>query len=233
MPVKKILLLILVFVFVCFAALNADTLYLKNGRSIEGLIKNEDTDANIIELEVCAGTVKFKKSEIERIEKSTPEESSAIRQKWERQKKEAQDRIFRQQLEEERRPKKIEFSQDKPFIILDVTLNKKVEASLVLDTGSSVILLRKNIAEKLGIDLEKVKTDAKLILADGRQVNAKNIILESVKAQGVEAKNVEATIILDEVEDLGFGDGLLGMSFLKRFNFKVDQKNKKLILEKL
>lgn len=228
---KEAVLLVLVYVFVFYAKLNADTVYLKNGRSIEGIIKNEDKE--IIDLEVYGGSVKFRKGEIEKIEKASLEDSNALRRKWEKQKIENQDKILRQQLEEEREPRKIGFSQDAQRIILPVTLNNKLEASLVLDTGASLVVLRKNIAEKLGINLDAGGPEAKLTMVDGRQVNAKYIILESVAVEGTEAKNVEAAVMLDDVMELKIGDGLLGMSFLKRFNFKVDQKDKKLILEKL
>ena len=228
----KLSLLILAFLVVISGELRADTLYLKNGRSVEGIIKSENDDS--IELEVCAaGSVKFKKSEIERIEKLTPEESNAMRQKWERQKMESQERISIQKLEEERKPKKVEFSNEVQGIIVEATLNRNVQASLILDTGASIIMLRKSIAEKLGINLDKAKPDMKVTVADGRQINAKHIILESVKVEKVEADNVDAAVLLDEVGDVSFGDGLLGMSFLKRFNFKIDHKDKKLIREKL
>lgn len=223
----KIIIFLLFFSFT--TALNADTLYLKNGRAIEGLIKNEDENRLI--LEVCSGAVTFNKSEIEGIEKSTLEEASAMRLKWEAQKQENQKRWIVQRIEEEAAPKKIEFSQDTQNIILPVLLNKKVETRLVLDTGASTVMLRKDIAKKLNINLDNLKPESKVTLADGRKVNAKLVMLESVKVEGVEANDVEA-IILSEEGDIGFGDGLLGMSFLKRFNFKVDHENKKLILEK-
>lgn len=223
--------LILIFSFRFIIAATADTIYLKNGRSIEGLIKNEDQD--FVELEVYGGSVKFRKSAIERTEKSPPEEAQAMRQGWERKKIETQNMMLKRQLEEERQPKKVEFSQESQHIMLDVKLNKKIDASLVLDTGASLVVLNKDIAKKLGVDLDKFKPDVKLILADSRQIDAKFIVLESVKVGNVEAKDVEAAIMLEETGDPGFGDGLLGMSFLKRFNFKIDQKNNKLILEKL
>jgi len=221
----------LISVFIYQSLLQADTIYLKNGRSIEGLIKSEEGE--VVDLEVCAGSVKFKKSEIERIEKSSPEEIDAMRQEWARHDKEVQDNMLKQQIAEERKPRKVEFSQDRHTIVLAVTLNKRIEVSLVLDTGASLVVLKKNIAEKLGINLDNVKPDAKLILADGRQVDAKYVTLESVKAQGVEAQNVEAAIMLQDVGEAGLQDGLLGMSFLRKFNFKVDYRDKKLILEKL
>ena len=101
-----------------------------------------------------------------------------------------------------------------------------------MDTGASIMMLRKDVAKKLGLDLDTAKFDMQVQLADGRKVNAKYVVLESVKVQNSEALNVDAAVLLDEA-DISFGEGLLGMSFLSRFNFKVDQKEKKLILEKL
>lgn len=231
MKFNLILLLALIFTFLSVSSPRADTLYLKNGRSIEGIIKSEEGES--ILLEVCSGSVKFRKSEIERIERSGPDESQAMRENWERQIAETHDRILEQQAKEEKEPKKVDYSQNKLHIIVDVTLNNKVEAPLMLDTGATLIVLTKDIAERLGINLDNVQPDAKLTLGDGGQVDAKRIILDSVKVEGVEANDVDAAVILNEEGELGFGQGVLGMSFLNRFNFKVDQKEKKLILEKL
>lgn len=225
----KALIVCLVFGFVTLA--HADSLYLKNGRNIEGLIRSEDKDA--VDLEVCQGVIKVKRNEIEKIEKSSSREVNLIRQKWERQKIDTQNKILKQQQEEEGKPKSVEFSLDSQTISVGVKINNKVEATLVLDTGASLVMLRKQVAEKLGFRLDGAKADAKLTLADGRQVNAKHIILESIKAQGIEAENVEAAVLLEDVANANFGDGLLGMSFLKRFNFKVDHRERRLILEKL
>lgn len=231
MRLKKILLLVLVFFFYFYIKLEADTVCLKNGRSLEGIIKTEDKDS--IELEVAGGTVKFERSQVERVDKAGPYETEALLREWERQRVDNQQRILKQQREEEGKPKAVEFSQDNQSIRLNVILNKKVSAALLLDTGATITVLRKAMAGKLGIDLGRVKPDIRLTLADGRQVNAKRINLSSVQIERVEAKNVEAAVMLDDIGDIGFGDGLLGMSFLKKFNFRVDYRERKLILEKL
>lgn len=223
-------LLILLLLFVSASGVNADTLYLKNGRQIEGLIKNEDQD--YIELEVSGGMVKFQKQEIERIKKTDYQESVSIRRKWEKQKSETQEKLLKRKEEEKRKPRAVEFSGEGHAITVNATLNHKVEVSLLLDTGASLVILKKNIAEQLGIDLEKAKPDSKLTVADGRQINAKYILLESVKVENAEAEGVGAAIMLEEAGNTGFGDGLLGMSFLKKFNFKIDYTDGKLILEK-
>lgn len=225
---KPLILIILSCIFVSVA--KADIIYLKNGRSIEGLIKVEDE--NGVELEVGFGTVRFDRVQIERIEKSGLQEAVAIKRKWERQKVENEKRILERQLEEEKQPKKIEFSHDQAGMVVGVLINKKIEASLVLDTGASVVMLTKGMGEKLGINLEDDKNLAQVQLADGRKAEAKRIILESVKVENIEAENVEAIILLNDIGEASFKDGLLGMSFLSKFNFKIDHSKKQLILEK-
>jgi len=211
----------------------ADVLYLKNGRSIEGIIKGEDQ--NNLELEVSAGTIRFEKNEIDRIDRVSAKEIDALRKKWEKQKEDRQKEVFRQKLEEAEGPQKVQFSRDSQGITVSVLLNNKINAALLLDTGASIVVLRKNIAQNMGIDVEGIKQDMELKLADGRKAKAKYFVLESVKVENVEANNVEAAILLDseESKEFGLGDGLLGMSFLEKFNFKVDHKEKRLILEKL
>ncbi|MFH0855928.1 MAG: retropepsin-like aspartic protease [Candidatus Omnitrophota bacterium] len=212
----------------------ADTLYLKNGRSLEGLVKSDN--GNTVELEVGASSsVTFLKSEIDRIVKSSETDSFLLRGKWEKRKLKADKKITEIQIEEKEKtgPVPASFSNSLQAITVSVKLNGKVSAGMVLDTGASLVMITKKIAQELGIDLSGVKPDLKALVVDGRKMNAKRVIIESMEVQGVVAKKVEAAVLLDDAGVSGFGDGLLGMSFLKRFNFKVDQKEKKLTFEKL
>lgn len=210
----------------------ADAIYLKNGHSLEGIIKNDN--GNTVELEVgVSSSVVFLKSEIEKIVKSSEADTSVLRQKWEKRKLEVDEKITRFQIEEEKKPNAISFSRDLQGIVVSVMLNDKVNARMVLDTGASLVIITKNTAQELGMNLSDAKPDLQTQVVDGRKINAKRVIIETMEVQGVVAKKVEAAVLLDDRGDLGFGDGLLGMSFLKRFNFGVDQKEKKLTLEKL
>jgi len=138
---------ILIFLFGFTSILYADTLYLKNGRTMEGLIKSEDGDNLVVE--VCSGSINLKRNEVEKIEKSTPDEVQAIKLKWDKQKQDSFKRLITQQMEEEASPKKIEFSADASNITLAVKLNNKVEAKLVLDTGASTVTLKMDVAKKI------------------------------------------------------------------------------------
>lgn len=214
-----------------------DTINLKNGRSIDGLIRKEDED-NVV-LDVGFGTVKFRKEEIRSISRSADDEAELIRREWQQEKeREEEKRLEREQKEKlirqekEFEPKEVSFSpDDSGHIAVSALLNKKIRASLVLDTGASIVLLSHRIAEKLGRKILNKGQTIKVQMADGRQVEAKYIILNSVSVEGLEAKDVGAAVLADD-NNMDMQDGLLGMSFLNRFNFQIDMINKKFILKK-
>ena len=216
---------------VCPRAL-ADTIYLKNGRSIEGLVKKEDAD--YVELEISFGSMKFSKNQIENIARSSPEEAQLIRKEWAEEKIRAQERAKQEEIRREHEPKQVNMDKQSGHVVVTTLLNNRIKANLVLDTGASLILLSRKVADSLGADTDgKNATPIELIMADGRREKAKMIILESVRVQDSEARSIEAAVLPDKESATMAEDGLLGMSFLKKFNFKIDQKNDKLILEKL
>ena len=219
-------LLLLIIVSQSFA----DTIKLKNGRSIEGIIKEEGGES--LELEVSSGLVKFSNNEISDISRSSNADLVSLRSRWQKNKFELDNRLAEQRAYEENKPRKAVFSHDARGIAIKVILNNKVEAEMILDTGASLVLITRGTAKKLGINLDKLKPDMKVLVADGRPVDAARITLSNVKVENFEVINVAASVLMEEKSDLGFADGLLGMSFLKHFNFKIDQKEKKLILEK-
>lgn len=230
---KLIAAFISIILFIIPSA-HADTIYLKNGRQVEGLIKAEDEDS--VKIDIGFGTVGFTKTEIEKIYRSTPEEIAAIYQKWQRQniarEKAWQEEKIKRDLLREQQPRQVDVSWESGHIFVEAILNRKVPAQLLMDTGASLIVLSKNMGEKLKIKPKDKNKVVQLQLADGRKIEATRIILEKIKVQDVEVKDVEAAVLQEEVAEANFKDGLLGMSFLNRFNFKVDYKKGKLILEK-
>tara|TARA_B100000315_G_C14547971_1_gene574230 strand:+ start:762 stop:1880 length:1119 start_codon:yes stop_codon:yes gene_type:complete len=114
-------------------------------------------------------------------------------------------------------------------IIVKVLLNDTVIANLILDTGASIVVLSKEIADKLNLTFDRKTQSGMVTLADGRKVKANITFLESVKIGKLEARNVKAAIL--EHEEATTDNGLLGMSFLKNFMLKIDPNSKKLILE--
>ncbi len=220
---------------------------MKNGRTMEGFIRDEKAEPVLID--VGFGVIGLKRSEIESFSRSGEKDAQRLRDRWSRQKKESEERNKEEKIKEqialknkleaddarkkkELNSKKINISDDGGHIIVTALLNNKVNATFILDTGASLVIIKDNIARQLGINVSALKREVKLKVADGRESTAKYTLLSSVNVQGVEALNVEAAILSNDVEDPGLRDGLLGMAFLKHFNFKIDQRNKSLTLEK-
>lgn len=226
---------VLIVVFVSEA--RPDIIYLRNGRSIEGIIDKEKEDS--VSLDVGFGTVRFRVSEIKDIYRSTPEERARVRERWAKereieQKKWKKKEEERKQVEREKKlaPKKAGFSEANDRIMVSALLNKKVKAELLLDTGATLVLLSKSVVDKIKEETKlREGSIIKLQVGDGRKVDARLILLDTLSVEGAEAESVIGAVLLDSEEDMG--DGVLGMSFLNKFNFQIDNANKKIILKKL
>jgi len=147
-------------------------------------------------------------------------------------------RVFYQKIKErldvlqnDIRHQEVGYSKEKQGIIVQAKLNGRLEARMLVDTGAVMTVISKKTAERLGIDSGMIKQDTKLVLADGRQIPAKYTIMESIKIQDVEAKSVE--VVIAEVDVSGGVDGLLGMSFLRKFSFSINAEKQKLIFNYL
>jgi len=218
------------------AAAGADTVYLKNGRSFECVVVAEDKST--VELDIGFGITRIRVEDIERIERANPQEHQQLREYWE-QKRQVNEIDRQQRAEEERQrletaPRQVAYVKEAGHMIVEAVLNNRVKARLLVDTGASVILLHRDIADQLGLftgaGADK-PVGGQAQVADGRKVNVNFVLLDSVIVQGVEARSVATAALLEDVSDIPF-DGLLGMSFLGRFNFSINQKENKLILEK-
>jgi len=238
------------------ASASADTLSLKNGGVIEGIIEKEDQDK--IELNMGFGTATFQKRQIKKIERATAEENGSTIKKWDQKRRDLEvrakefeearekrfDTAYKDWMEEANQKKlkasgeakHIQIARDERTrsIIVETLLNEKVKASLVLDTGASLVVLSMKIGEELGVDTTDTKNDIiEFRLADGSRTRAKTLVLDSVRIQDVEVNKVMAAVMLEQVHDPSLRDGLLGMSFLNRFNLKMDLKSMNITLEKL
>ena len=90
--------LILIFLLIFTANVYADTLYLKNGRQIEGIIKSENNGA--VEIEVYGGSIKMHNSDIDKIERSEETDNEALRSKWGNQKTAFENKLRQYKIEE-------------------------------------------------------------------------------------------------------------------------------------
>ena len=148
------------------------------------------------------GTMTIQKSDIKRIEKADPSEIN------------------------------VNFVDGHNSMLVDCTINGGTKATLLIDTGASICMLSKKMAEELGIDTSDPQYMTKVQIADGSSVPAYFTKLKSLKIQHIEAKDVDAAILLQDLPaNVSFKDGLLGMSFLGRYSTHVDYSRKKFIIE--
>ena len=140
--------------------------------------------------------------------------------------------MARQMLALKKPPKEVAYSLGPKGLGINAKLNNKVNVALYVNINARYVLLSQRVAEKLGIDVNTLPT-IYISVADKGELPAKYMILDSVEIDGVKENNIEAAFMLvDDWEDY-FNDGLLGKSFLERFNFQVDEENNKLIFRKL
>ncbi len=212
----------------------ADTLVLTNGKTVEGFVKSEDEEA--IELELPYGAAKYRLVDVVRVERSDEEGSKDLRARWERGKEERKKKDAewrKKEAAKEYLPKEAGLYSHEGHVFVQATIDGQVPARLLLDTGASIVILSPGMAAKLSLPPAQTGDIRKIKVADGREVEARFVRLGSLRVQDVEAKDVEAAILTGSAGATEYEDGLLGMSFLKRFNFQIDYEAKKLTLRKL
>ncbi len=116
-------------------------------------------------------------------------------------------------------------------VVVEAVLNGKATASLMVDTGASIILISRDIADELGMDISSSKNAVEIVVADGRSVDAVPVILDTVTVGDAKVRHVQAAVLREGGIE-GF-DGLLGMSFLSHFTMSIDSKTNTLLLEQV
>ena len=101
-------------------------------------------------------------------------------------------------------------------------INGRHKASLMIDTGASVsVLTRKFFQQQMAgsspafIRTEKMNTAGGEVMADVYRVN-------SLQLDKFMVSDIEIAVI--DIDSVGGSDGLLGMNFLRHFEFAIDQK---------
>ena len=109
-----------------------------------------------------------------------------------------------------------------PVIVLRVTLEgedieKKID--MALDTGATYTMVPWDIADVLGYEPGISKELVPMITASGVE-RAPLITVKSLNVLGMTAHNIKT--IIHDLPEKSYVDGLLGLSFLRRFKFCLD-----------
>lgn len=115
-------------------------------------------------------------------------------------------------------------------LTVNAVINGKKTPEMVVDSGSSLILLPAKTANALGIPVPSDATTVRLQLADGREIEGKKFKLQSVRVGKFEVQKVDCAVIGPE---FAAAEPLLGMSFLAEFVFKIDADAATLTLTKV
>lgn len=121
----------------------------------------------------------------------------------------------------------IHFNPRERIIRVCVKINGQIISNFFLDTGANLVILSDTFAQKLNI--EKNIGRSILLQTAGGMKTATLSTADKIEVGGTTAQRVDIAIV--SASDLGENiDGLLGMSFLSRFDMSIDNTNGTVIL---
>src|SRR5271157_3601067 len=106
----------------------------------------------------------------------------------------------------------------------------KVPTKMVFDTGASLTTISAKLASRIGLKLKTGDPTVQLKTADGTVVEAKRLVIPSVRVGKFTIQNVECAVMPAEKGDV---DPLLGQSFFKHFKVEFSAEARKLSLKRL
>ena len=112
-------------------------------------------------------------------------------------------------------------------VLVPVSLShgdKTVQVTLLLDTGATCSLISREVAQRLGIDLERTER-AKMQVVGGGSVEAWHTKLDRLTVGPQSKTDIDVAVVGQS--GAGFtSDGLLGMNFLRNYRYSLDFTNK-------
>ena len=111
-----------------------------------------------------------------------------------------------------------------------VMFNSKFPQEMAIDTGASVIALPWDTAVDVGLTPDSDDPKILVQVADGRLVEARRVVAETVRVGKFTAKDVECSVM---PPGLSGSTPLLGLSFLRNFDFRIDSGKGQLVMSQL
>jgi clan AA aspartic protease (TIGR02281 family) len=112
---------------------------------------------------------------------------------------------------------------------VQAVLNGKVTDTMVWDSGADVVVLSAATGRALGLTMTDRDPTIEAIVADGRTVKAKQILLDSIRLGGFTLRDVECDVMPD-IPGAPATDDLLGDTFQSHFLSRLDQRTGQLQL---
>jgi len=119
-------------------------------------------------------------------------------------------------------------SAESGLLIVEATLCRREKCFLIVDTGATVVSISPALVDAAGLS-DRLGKETEATLAGGIKIRGRELIIPQLSVLDIESQDVKA-IVLD-VSEAGV-DGLLGLSYLNRFDFRIDRSHPdKLILK--
>jgi clan AA aspartic protease (TIGR02281 family) len=112
----------------------------------------------------------------------------------------------------------VPLKQSKMALLVEATINNRSRGTFIVDTGATYTSISREMADDLGLDLTNCD-QIRITTVNGR-IYVPKVMIDRLSINGLEARNVEATVI-----DVPVGSsftGLLGLSFIKQFKLTID-----------
>lgn len=112
-------------------------------------------------------------------------------------------------------------------IMVPVVLNGVLEAHVLVDTGSGITVLSKEMAGRLGLEGESGRGITLRTMA--ANIEAETAMLHSIQIGDLVQNNLPVAITTLPPRERGRFDGILGMDFMGRYKIRIDNANRKIL----